>query len=41
VAPELAPTPPADPDLLLIMEHWHDLPEPIRAAIRALIQTSR
>jgi hypothetical protein len=35
------PQPPQDPDLTLVVERWPNLPEHIKAAIKALIQTNR
>jgi hypothetical protein len=29
-----------DPDLALIIKHWPELPEHIKAAIKALVQTN-
>jgi hypothetical protein len=34
-----APDPTRDPDLTLIANHWPKLPEHIKAAIKALVQT--
>jgi hypothetical protein len=34
------PQPPKDPDLALVVERWPNLPEHIKAAIKALIQTN-
>jgi hypothetical protein len=34
------PQPPKDPDLAMVVEHWPNLPEYIKAAIKALTQTN-
>jgi hypothetical protein len=34
-----APNAPIDPDLALIQDRWSDLPEHIKAAIKALVQS--
>ena len=34
-----APNARQDPDLVLVVERWLDLPEHIKAAIKALVQT--
>jgi hypothetical protein len=34
------PQTPKDPDLTMVVEHWPNLPEHIKAAIKALIQTN-
>jgi len=41
-APNAPNTPkiPQDPDLAIVVEHWPNLPEHIKAAIKALIQTN-
>jgi hypothetical protein len=35
------PQTPKDPDLAIVVEHWPNLPEHIKAAINALIQTNK
>ena len=35
-----APKAPQDPDLAMVVERWPNLPEHIKAAIKALIQTN-
>ena len=35
------PQSPQDPDLAIVVDRWPDLPEHIRAAIMALIQTGQ
>ncbi|MGD1041508.1 MAG: hypothetical protein ABR913_00425 [Sedimentisphaerales bacterium] len=37
-APKASQTP-QDPDLAMVVEHWPNLPEHIRAAIKALVKT--
>jgi len=38
-AQTFAREPPTDPDLTLLLQRWPTLPEPIKAAIRALVGT--
>jgi hypothetical protein len=44
LAPQLAPAPaasPVDPDLVRVVDAWPSLPEPIRRAVLALVESSR
>jgi hypothetical protein len=34
------PQPPKDPDLIMVVEHWPNIPPNIKAAIMALIQNT-
>jgi hypothetical protein len=40
VAPPVAPIRPVDPDLARVLNAWPDLPEPIRRAVLALVETA-